>query len=196
MASQCPLLPLVWLSLPCVCSATWDSLPASTCSILRGRALLLHEKSPSPGFSDKMHKLLTLPLTAALELPWAVAPRRLQRRFPGPSHALFSPTTSPYNYEDLSDFLQGHAAFWGGLIPMLNLLAVYWEFLEISDIWMASLLGSHPSYRSPPFVCFFHDFSWNGAEEGKMANVCFQAFIFPQSYWRWLFSKRPTSSLC
>ena len=111
-----------------------------------------------------------LPLTPYIPTSWSTKKAL--------AHSSLHPvplTALSYNTENLFIFLPGHAAFLGGLASMLCLI---WcpragnslKFLVFG--WRLSL-APFPAAGVLLSVCFFHDFSWNWAEEGKVANFSF-----------------------
>ena len=96
----------------------------------------------------------------------------------GPSHATFSPTTSPCNHEDLCHFLQGHPAFRGGGILVKSAPCAH-RCLEVSGTGMASLLDPRPSHRSFWHLRFLQDFRGVGRRKGKRLRSVSSLASFP-----------------
>ena len=90
-------------------------------------------------------------------------------------------TASSYNTENLFLFLPGHAAFLGGLASMLCLI---WcpragNSLKFRVFGWRLSSAPFPAAGVLQSVCFLHDFSWNWAEEGKLANFMSKLAYFP-----------------
>ena len=166
---------------PHCCSPAFGCVAIATCLLRHGRvpAGLHWPHSLCCSVGNLLPAFSVLPLDPSIPTSWSTKKALAH----GSLHPV-PPTTSSYNPEDLFIFLPGHAAFLGGLASMLCLiwspcagnslkfLVFGWRLSSASFLAAGVLLS----------VCFFHDFIWNWAEEGKVANFCFQACIFPWSY--------------
>lgn len=162
-------------SRPHFCSPSFGLAAVAMCSLSRGRV---------PSLRCSVGTLLLTAFSILPPIPYTPVRWSTKMALAHTSLHPVPPTTSSYNCEDLFIFLQGHAAFPEGLASVLCLIWSPCAGNSLKFLVFGWHLSSAPFLAASVllFVCFFHDFSWIWAEEGKVANFCFQACISPWSY--------------